>query len=35
VGTAEAAESYFRNVLPQTPREVTTPSVMVGLHPDS
>ncbi len=33
VGTAEAAESYFRTVLPQTPREVTTPSVMAGLHP--
>jgi hypothetical protein len=31
VGTAEAAESYFRNVLPQTPREVTTPSVIAGL----
>jgi hypothetical protein len=34
VGTAEAAESYFRNVLPQTPREVTTPSVIVGLGRD-
>jgi hypothetical protein len=31
VGTAEAAESYFRTVLPQTPREVTTPSVIAGL----
>jgi hypothetical protein len=31
VGTAEAATSYFRNVLPQTPREVTTPSVIAGL----
>jgi hypothetical protein len=31
VGTAEAARSYFRNVLPQTPREVTTPSVIAGL----
>jgi hypothetical protein len=31
IGTAEAAESYFRNVLPQTPREVTTPSVIAGL----
>ncbi len=31
VGTAEAAQSYFRNVLPQTPREVTTPSVIAGL----
>lgn len=28
VGTVEAAESYFRNVLPQTPEEVTTPSVI-------
>lgn len=35
VGTAEAAESYFRNVLPQTPREVTTPSVIAGLGPQS
>jgi Domain of unknown function (DUF4032)/Lipopolysaccharide kinase (Kdo/WaaP) family len=35
VGTAEAAESYFRNVLPQTPREVTTPSVMAALHPET
>ena len=31
VGTAEAAQSYFLNVLPQTPKEVTTPSVIVGL----
>ena len=35
VGTAEAAESYFRNVLPQTPREVTTPSVIAGLGRES
>jgi hypothetical protein len=34
VGTAEAAESYFRNVLPQTPKEVTTPSVIAGLGRD-
>jgi Domain of unknown function (DUF4032)/Lipopolysaccharide kinase (Kdo/WaaP) family len=31
VGTTEAAESYFETVLPQTPKEVTTPSVVVGL----
>jgi hypothetical protein len=31
VGTAEAAESYFAEVLPQTPREITTPSVIAGL----
>jgi hypothetical protein len=34
VGTAEAARSYFQTVLPQTPREVTTPSVIAGLLPD-
>lgn len=34
VGTAEAAESYFRHVLPQTPKEVTTPSVIAGLGRD-
>jgi hypothetical protein len=34
VGMAEAAESYFRNVLPKTPREVTTPSVIAGLIGD-
>jgi hypothetical protein len=34
VGTAEAAESYFTNVLPRTPREVTTPSVIAGLVGD-
>ncbi len=27
VGTTEAAESYFAHVLPQTPKELTTPSV--------
>jgi hypothetical protein len=31
VGTADAARSYFANVLPRTPREVTTPSVIAGL----
>jgi hypothetical protein len=31
VGTAEAAESYFATVLPNTPKEVTTPSVIAGL----
>jgi hypothetical protein len=30
VGTTEAAGSYFDHVLPQTPAEVTTPSVIVG-----
>jgi hypothetical protein len=34
VGTAEAAESYFTTVLPKTPREVTTPSVIAGLIGD-
>jgi hypothetical protein len=34
VGTAEAAESYFATVLPRTPKEVTTPSVIAGLVPD-
>jgi hypothetical protein len=34
VGTAEAAESYFATVLPKTPREVTTPSVIAGLVGD-
>jgi hypothetical protein len=33
VGTAEAARSYFDTVLPQTPREITTPSVMAELGP--
>jgi hypothetical protein len=31
VGTAEAARSYFTTVLPRTPKEVTTPSVIAGL----
>jgi hypothetical protein len=31
VGTVEAAQSYFENVLPRTPKEVTTPSVIAGL----
>ncbi|SOE02761.1 DUF4032 domain-containing protein [Blastococcus haudaquaticus] len=35
VGTAEAARSYFATVLPQTPAEVTTPSVRAGLSPDA
>ena len=35
VGTAEATESYFATVLPRTPREVTTPSVIAGLAPDA
>ena len=30
VGTTAAARSYFETVLPQTPKEVTTPSVAVG-----
>jgi len=30
VGTSEAAESYFATVLPRTPKEVTTPSVIAG-----
>jgi hypothetical protein len=30
VGTQEAAKSYFDTVLPQTPKEVTTPSVAVA-----
>jgi len=34
VGTAEATESYFAEVLPRTPKEVTTPSVIAGLVPD-
>jgi hypothetical protein len=34
VGTAEAAESYFATVLPKTPKEVTTPSMMAGLVGD-
>jgi hypothetical protein len=35
VGTAQAARSYFDNVLPQTPKEVTTPSVIAGRGPDA
>ena len=31
VGMADAARSYFANVLPKTPAEVTTPSVIAGL----
>jgi hypothetical protein len=31
VGTTAAARSYFETVLPQTPRDVTTPSATVGL----
>jgi hypothetical protein len=31
VGTRAAARSYFATVLPQTPKEVTTPSVIAGL----
>ena len=34
VGTAQAARSYFATVLPRTPREVTTPSVIAGLVGD-
>ena len=34
VGTTEAAESYFATVLPKTPKEVTTPSVIAGLVAD-
>jgi len=34
VGTAEATQSYFADVLPRTPKEVTTPSVIAGLGPD-
>ena len=30
VGTTAAARSYFETVLPQTPKEVTTPSATVG-----
>jgi hypothetical protein len=33
VGTAEAARSYFDTVLPRTPKEVTTPSVIAGRGP--
>ena len=34
VGTTEAAEAYFAHVLPQTPKEMTTPSVIAGLSAD-
>jgi hypothetical protein len=34
VGTAEAAESYFAHVLPKTPKEITTPSVIAGHVPE-
>jgi hypothetical protein len=34
VGTAEAARSYFDTVLPRTPKEVTTPSMIAGLAPE-
>src|SRR3954454_10594998 len=33
VGTAEAAKSYFATVLPRTPKEVTTPSVIASQGP--
>jgi Domain of unknown function (DUF4032)/Lipopolysaccharide kinase (Kdo/WaaP) family len=33
VGTAEAARSYFATVLPRTPKEVTTPSVIASQGP--
>jgi hypothetical protein len=35
VGTAEAARSYFTTVLPKTPAEVTTPSVIAELGPEA
>jgi hypothetical protein len=35
VGTAEAARSYFATVLPQTPPEITTPSVIAELGPEA
>ena len=34
VGTPEAAESYLATVLPRTPKEVTTPSVIASLAPE-
>jgi hypothetical protein len=34
VGTVEATESYLANVLPKTPKEVTTPSMIAGLVPE-
>jgi len=30
VGTTRAARSYFDTVLPRTPKELTTPSAIVG-----
>jgi hypothetical protein len=33
VGTAEATRSYVDTVLPRTPKEVTTPSVIAGQVP--
>ncbi|TQN43399.1 lipopolysaccharide kinase (Kdo/WaaP) family protein [Blastococcus colisei] len=35
VGTAEATKSYVAHVLPQTPKEITTPSVRAELRPDA
>jgi hypothetical protein len=35
VGTAEAARSYFDTVLPRTPKEVTTPSVIAEQGPET
>jgi hypothetical protein len=35
IGMAEAARSYFDTVLPQTPKEVTTPSVIAELGPET
>jgi hypothetical protein len=35
VGTAEAARSYFDTVLPQTPKEITTPSVIAERGPEA
>jgi len=34
VGTTRAARSYYATVLPRTPQELTTPSVIAGLQPD-
>jgi Domain of unknown function (DUF4032)/Lipopolysaccharide kinase (Kdo/WaaP) family len=34
VGTTEAARSYLDTVLPKTPQELTTPSVIAASHPD-
>jgi hypothetical protein len=35
LGTDEAARSYFDTVLPQTPKEVTTPSVIAERGPEA